>query len=206
MNKKSVNGESLKLSRQQQKEQTRRRLVETTYQVICRKGIIGTRVSDIAHVAGVSHGAVFVHFESLEVLIAGVIEEYGWRMALRTHELAASSTGLEELLRAQLEGIEEQEAFYTRLVTENRLLPQAARDVWTGLQSAMSFHFCRVAERIWPHADMALMFNTWIGLVHHYLMNGDMFAPEGGVMKRYANTLIDFYIRMTAGFASKEEK
>ncbi len=195
------------MSRQEQKEQTRRRLVETAYQVICQKAIIGTRVSDVAQAAGVSHGAVFVHFESLEALIAVVIEEYGRHIAMRTHELAAASAEMADLLRAHLKGIAEHEAFYTRLVIENRLLPQAARDVWTGLQSAISFHFSRVAAQVWPEAqtDTALMFNTWVGLVHHYLVNGDLFAPEGGVMERYAETLIAFYMKMTAGLAGKEK-
>ena len=207
MNKKSVNVESVKLKRQTQKEETRRRLLESGYQVICEKGLLRTRVSDIAQAAGVSHGAVFVHFESLDALIAEVTEEYGRRIALRTHELAARSAHMEDLLRAHLTGIGEHEAFYTRLVTENRLLPQEARDVWIGLQSALSFHFSRVAAREWPNAetDMALMFNAWVGLVHHYLSNGDLFAPEGSVTARYAETLVAFYMKMMAGFDGKEK-
>ena len=197
----------MKLKRQSQKEQTRRRLLETGYQVICEKGLLRTRVSDIAQAAGVSHGAVFVHFESLEALIAEVTEEYGRRIALRTHELAATSARMEDLLRAHLTGIGEHEAFYTRLVTENQLLPQGARDVWIGLQSAMSFHFSRVAVQQRPDADtdMALMFNAWVGLVHHYLSNGDLFAPEGSVTERYAETLISFYMKMMAGFIGEEK-
>ena len=195
------------MKRQTQKEETRRRLLETGYRVICEKGMLRTRVSDIAQAAGVSHGAVFVHFESLEALLAEVIEEYGRHIALRTHELAATSARMDDLLRAHLTGIGEHEAFYTRLVTENRLLPQGVRDVWIGLQSAMSFHFSRVAAQEWPEAemDMALMFNTWVGLVHHYLSNGDLFAPEGSVTERYAETLISFYMKMMAGFAGKEK-
>lgn len=195
------------MKRQTQKEETRRRLLETGYRVICEKGLLRTRVSDIAQAAGVSHGAVFVHFESLEALLAEVTEEYGRRIALRTHELAATSARMDDLLRSHLTGIVEHEAFYTRLVTENRLLPQGARDVWIGLQSAMSFHFSRVAAQEWPEAkmDMALMFNTWVGLVHHYLSNSDLFAPEGSVTERYAETLIAFYMKMMAGFAGKEK-
>ncbi len=194
------------MNRQQQKEQTRCRLIDTAYLVICDKGIQNTRVSDIAAAAGVSHGAVFVHFQTLEALIAEVIEKYVRHIVHRTHALSAACAGLEELLRAHLTGIGKHEAFYTRLVTENRLLPQAARDVWIGLQSAMSFHFSRViaARRLKTDSDAALMFNAWVGLVHHYLSNFDLFAPEGGVIKRYGETLIAFYIKMTAGVAGEE--
>jgi len=187
------------MSRQLQKQETRRRLIEAAYQVICDRGMLNTRVSDIAQAAGVSHGTVFVHFESLEELIAEVVAEYGGRIARRTHELASQSATLGDLLRAHLAGIVEYEPFYVRLVIENRLLPQAVRDVWIRIQSAISFHFSQLAERELPGADMALLFNTWMGLVHHYLANGDLFAPKERVIPRYADTLVTFYIKLAEG-------
>lgn len=187
------------MNRQLQKQETRRRLIDAAYKVICGKGIMNTRVSDIARAAGVSHGTVFVHFASLEELIAEVVAEYGGRIARRTHELASQSATFEDLLRAHLAGIGEYEPFYTRLVIENRLLPQAVRDVWIGIQSAISFHFSQLAERELPGADTALLFNTWMGLVHYYLVNGDLFAPEGRVIPRYADTLVDFYMKLATG-------
>jgi hypothetical protein len=110
------------------------------------------------------------------------------------------------LLRAHLAGINEYEPFYTRLVIENRLLPQAARDAWIGIQSAISFHFSRIVTKEWPSADTALLFNTWMGLVHYYLINGDLFAPEGHVVSRYTETLVTFYIKLTAGMAGEAKK
>jgi len=203
MNAKSVNRGSFKVRRKLQKQETCQRLLEAAYQVICDRGMLNTRVSDIAQAARVSHGALFVHFESLEELIATVVAEYGGRIARRTHELASLSANLEELLRAHLAGIGEYEPFYTRLVMENRLLPQAARDVWIGIQSAISFHFSQLAERELPGADMALLFNTWMGMVHYYLTNGDLFAPKGRVIPRYADTLVAFYMKLAAGLAGR---
>jgi AcrR family transcriptional regulator len=194
------------MSRQIQKKETRQRLLDAAFQVICEKGIVETRVSDIAQAAGVSHGALFVHFASLENLISEAVETCGQRIALRTHELASQSTGLEGLLRAHLAGINEYEPFYTRLVIESRLLPQAARDAWIGIQSAISFHFSRIVTREWPRADTALLFNTWMGLVHYYLINGDLFAPEGHVISRYTETLVAFYIKLTAGMTGEAKK
>ena len=195
------------MKRRIQKEETRGRLVEAAYKVICEKGFMNTRISDIAEAASVSHGTVFVHFESLEALITEVTEEYGQKIAMGTHELAASSASMEELLCAHLDGIAEYEPFYTRLVIENRLLPQAVRDAWIGVQAASSFHFSRVVEAEWPELNLntALLFNAWIGLVHHYLVNGDLFAPEGRVIPRYKEALVGFYLKMAAGCA-KEDK
>jgi len=72
------------------------------------------------------------------------------------------------------------------------------RDVWSGIQSAVSFHFSQLAGRELG-ADTVLLFNTWMGLGHYYLTNGDLFAPEGRVIPQYADTLVGFYMKMAAG-------
>jgi hypothetical protein len=41
---------------------------------------------------------------------------------------------------------------------------------------------------------MHLLFNTWIGLVHHYMVNRDLFAPEGSVIARRGKELLDHYM------------
>lgn len=188
-------------SRQQQKEQTRETLLQAAYEVFARDGITTARMSDVAEAAGVSHGTVFAHFATQEALMTEVIDTYGGKIALRTHELAGSCVRMEQILRAHLAGIAEFEPFYTRLVIENRLLPPAARDVWIGIQSAISFHFSQVAAReakagrIIVH-PAHLLFNTWLGLVHYYLANGDLFAPEGNVIGRYGDTLVASFLRL----------
>ena len=180
--------------RQQQKEQTRALLLRTAYDVFSERGIMNTRMSDIAQAAGLSHGAVFVHFPTREALIEETVEAYGGQIAARTHALADDCGSLDELLRAHLDGISAFEPFYTRLVIENRLLPTGARDSWMGIQSAISFHFARVAKQraVPPH----MLFNLWIGLVHHYLAYGDLFAPEGNVLKRHGDTLIQSFMAL----------
>src|SRR5512133_3576249 len=133
--------------RQQQKEQTRQKILETAIEVYARQGILVTRMADIAEAAGVSHGTVFAHFETQEALLSAVIEQFGLRMGQRTHTLATASSSLREVLLAHLKGIQENEAFYTRLVIETRGLPKIARETLISIQSAISFHISQAAER-----------------------------------------------------------
>lgn len=190
-----------KTVRQLQKEQTKTLLLHTAYEVLSQKGIMNTRMSDIAEAAGVSHGTVFAHFKTQEALIEEVIEAYGQKIAFRTHELAESCGHLEALLRAHLSGIMEFEAFYTRLVIESRLLPSGARNSWVAVQSAISFHFSQVSQRELKPAEYGgiqayMLFNMWMGLVHYYLANGDLFAPEGNVIQRYGEILIQNFMKL----------
>ncbi|MHC1771803.1 MAG: TetR/AcrR family transcriptional regulator [Flexilinea sp.] len=113
----------MKTTRELQKEQTKALLLKTAYGVFSEKGIMNTRVSDVAEAAGVSHGTIFVQLNSQEAMIEEVAAMYGQKIALHTHALAESCGSLRGLLRAHLDGIMEFEPFYTRLVIENRLLP-----------------------------------------------------------------------------------
>lgn len=187
-----------KTSRELQKEQTKALLIKNAYKVFSEKGIMNTRVSDIAQAAGVSHGTIFVHFPSLEALIEEVVAVYGQKIAMRTHKLANSCGSLSELLRAHLEGIMEFEAFYTRLIMESRFLPIGARDCFIEIQSAISLHFSRAAEREFNTSEIPvyMLFNMWVGLVHYYLTNGDLFAPEGKVISRCGEELIESYLKL----------
>ena len=194
-------------NRQQQKYATRELLLDAAYRVFAEKGIVAARMSDIARTAGVSHGTVFLHFDTQEALVTQVTAHYCGAIAERTHALSEGCGTLRELLAAHLEGIAAFEPFYTRLVIENRLLPQGARDAWLTVQSAISLHFSRIAAREADCAgkDAALLFNTWMGLVHYYLANGDLFAPEGGVIRRYGETLANFYIDMATKEGEHEQ-
>jgi AcrR family transcriptional regulator len=198
-----------KTVRELQKEQTKALLLKTAYDVFSEKGIMNTRVSDIAQAAKVSHGTIFVHFRSMEALIEEVVALYEQKIALRTHELSYSSDHLSELLRAHLDGIMEYEPFYTRLIIENRLLPSGARDSFIAIQSAISFHFSQVVQREQKSAQSGeipsyLLFNMWIGLVHYYLANGDLFAPEGDIIRRYGQTLIENFLKLLITKGEKE--
>ena len=200
----------MQTKRQIQKEKTKELLIRTAYEVFSSRGIMAARMSDIAEAAGVSHGTVFLHFQTQDALIEEVVESYGQKIAMRTHGLADTSEHFEELLRAHLDAITEFEPFYTRLVIENRLLPPGARISWIALQSAISLHFSLVYDRgsekafnkrVPPH----MLFNMWMGLVHYYLGNGDLFAPEGNVIRRYGDTLIQNYMLLLTGDNQKNE-
>jgi AcrR family transcriptional regulator len=189
--------------RKEQKEQTRKHLIEIAFRQFAKDGLIATRTADIANAAGVSHGLVFVHFPTREALLISVIEEFGSRITRRIHELAGSGGSVREVLEAHVNGLTEYEPFYTRLVIERQLLPEEVRNSLVMIQAAISFHLQQAAEaemnigriRRFP---LHLFFNTWMGLIHYYLGNSDLFAPGKSVLIRYGPELIDYYLTLVA--------
>lgn len=188
--------------RKEQKEQTRNHLVEVAFRQFAEYGLMATRTLDIAKVAGVAHGSVFAHFPTREALLICVIEEFGGRITRRIHELASGGGSVREVLEAHLNGLIEYELFYTRLVTERQWLPEEVRHSLVMIQSAISLHLQQAAEAEMNagkirRLPLHLFFNTWLGLVHYYLANGDLFAPGESVLKRYGPELTDYFLALS---------
>ncbi|MCB2137174.1 MAG: TetR family transcriptional regulator C-terminal domain-containing protein [Rhodobacteraceae bacterium] len=102
-----------KLSRETRRQQ----LIEATIETLARRGYARTTLTDVARLAGLSHGLVNFHFETKEKLLSETLlylaEEYkqNWKSALE----AAGSTAAEQLdalLRAD---------FKPEICTESRL-------------------------------------------------------------------------------------
>ncbi len=185
----------------EKKERTRAALLRAAVDLFSRDGFAEARTSDIAGKAKVSHGSVFAHFPTREDLLAAAIKEVGARITRRLHELVEGGIGVEGVLRAHLEGIMEFELFYTRLVTQGKVLPAEARNAMIGIQSAISFHVSRAAEREMAEGrirrmPMHFLFNTWLGLVHYYLANGELFAPGASVLKRHGPEILAHYLAL----------
>jgi len=187
------------MTRSEQKGRTRSRILEAAIRVLARDGLFAATTLDIAKEAQVAHGTVFAHFPGREDLLCAVIDEFGRRAAYRLHLLAQARRGVKEVLAAHLRGLTDNEKLYVRLITEGRLLPQAARMSLVMIQSAVSLHLGVAVEAetrkgLLRPMPLHLLFNTWIGLVHHYLVNADLFAPDGhSVLKRFGTALIDHF-------------
>lgn len=186
--------------RAEQKERTRNRLIRAARTVFARKGV-AAKMSDIARSARVAHGTVFLHFESRDQLLAEVIKQFAGAAALRIRELVEEKAGVRQILAAHLRGLAEMEPFYARLVMEGPGLSPVARTALLGIQSAVSTHLAEAMEveirggRV-RRLPLDLLFNTWLGLVNHYVANRDLFAPGGSVLESRGASLIEYFMQL----------
>ncbi|MGL6201918.1 MAG: TetR/AcrR family transcriptional regulator [Lachnospiraceae bacterium] len=187
--------------RQLQKENTRRRIISTAYQVYAKQGFSAT-TSTIAKEAGLSHGTIFVHFPTLNDLLSCLIDDFGHTLALETHHLAENNNSIEKLLQAHLDILSKHEDFYIRLISERSLLPEEVQLTFANAQSTIAIHFNMIFEReiknqtIKNTVPVYMLFNTWMGLVHYYLTNKDFFSPETPLLIRYKSELIKTFLNL----------
>lgn len=187
--------------RQLQKNKTRQSIIEAALIEFANNGLVATRTSDIANAANISHGAIFSHFKTKEILLEAVIEEFGLRVTKRLHDLISGTCGVKEVLTAHLKGINEHEAFYSRLILEGNLINESTRNSIVMIQSNISFHIMQAVESDIKEGKLVdtplnLLFNTWLGLIHYYLTNKNLFSPEESVLKKYGDQLVEHFLRL----------
>ena len=188
-------------TRQEQKAATRDRLVNAAMALFARKGIVQTTTADIAKSIRMSHGVVFLHFPKRDDLVIAVIDEFGRRLAVEFRQALEQDLGLRAVLQAHLRVLAEFEPFYARLVIEAPLLPPKVRSTLLMLHAAVSQRLFLALERERKagrarRLERPLLFNTWIGLVHHYLVNRDLFAAGASVIAEQGDTLVQHFMTL----------
>ena len=184
--------------RKLQKEQTRERIIAAATRVYTENGFSAPTTS-IAREAQVSHGSVFVHFPTVESLLICVLDTFSQDLKNELHSLSESGNNIEKLLNMHIDVLIKHEDFYKRLIKEAAYLPDEARDTFIAIQSTVSIHFLQALEReitAWKikHIPFHMLFNTWLGLIHYYLLNGELFAPHESVLIRHKNSLIECFM------------
>ena len=182
LSKASVSG-----SRTRQRQATRRQLVEAGLAVVAARGFAGATTAAIAAASGKAHGTVFVHFRTRDVLVAELVEEIGRAISQRLADIPDDTPGVGEVLDAHLAALARHEVLYARLLGEATTLPPAARARLFALQSGIAWRlrtaYARDVARGAARAmDPVVLANIWIALTNHYLLNRDLFAPDGSVI------------------------
>lgn len=183
------------MNRKQQKEKTREHLLATAYKEFARNGFLATKTLDVAQSAGVSHGALFVHFPTREELLSTVVDKLGLQMGEKLQQLSKENASPKEVLFVHLSVIREFEPLYTRLVMEGPLLPPSVRNRILFIQAGIAYHLEKALSKKKHSSPIHLLLNSWLGLIHYYLSNKDLFAPKKSVIDTHGKELLEHFIK-----------
>jgi len=190
-------------ARQLQKAATRERVMDTALALFAARGIVATTTADIAKAVGMSHGVIFLHFARRDDLVIAVIDEFGRRLQSELRRALEGGRTLRGVLSAHLRALTEFEPFYARLVTEVALLPPKVRSTLLMLQAAVStqvdlaFRQERAQGRL-KELPRHLLFNPWLGLVHHYVANRDLFTEGPSVLAEKQDELVNHFLALVS--------
>jgi len=183
-----------------QKAQTREKIIAAAKRIYSEYGF-STATTVIADEAQVSHGSIFVHFPTVESLILCLLDDFSQDIKTELLSLSEYGNDIAKLLGMHIDVLIKHEDFYKRLVKESVYLPEEVKNTFIAIQSTLSIHFLQVIQ---PEINTGkikdvpfhMLFNTWIGLVHYYLLNGEMFSPHDSVLIRYKDTLIKCFVSL----------
>jgi AcrR family transcriptional regulator len=190
-----------KISRKEQKEKTRAGLVSEAEGLFAANGISNTTTADIAKSLKVSHGTLFVHFPTRDDLIKAVVEEFGERLSSALGKRCSDDLVLKDLLKAHLAVLASFEDFYMRLISESQSLPPHIRSIVYSMNASLSYRFYRAAKNEMAQGTIKKMtqvqfFNTWMGLVHYYIMNRDLFSEKTPILNEVGNDLLKHFLNL----------
>jgi AcrR family transcriptional regulator len=144
---------------------------------------------------------VFVHFRTRDELVAELVAEIGRTVSDRLAALDSDSPHLDDVLRAHMAALGENEALYARLLSEASSLPLSARAYVFALQSGIASRLRLAYERAQKRGevrklDPVALSNIWIALTNHYLINRDLFAPGTSVIATCGDQLRGAFLKL----------
>ncbi len=176
-------GKRLSGLRKQQREETRRRIIEAAFRVFVRKGFRGTSNREIAREAGISPGLIYWYFRSKEELFQAVVEAKSFAFPLQQMARAMREIPPREFLARVLE-LGRALAHDPSMVAAMRLLlPEAirnervrrvfvARAIRPGLRAVADYLAAQQAQGRLRPLDPRIGAQLWMGLLFSQILLG----------------------------------
>lgn len=190
-----------KITRKEQKEKTRAGLVDQAEGLFALNGISNTTTADVAKALKVSHGTLFVHFPTREDLIKAVVDDFGEKLSAALGARCSNDMKLRDQLKVHLSVLADFEDFYMRLISESQTLPPHIRSIVYSMNASLSYRFYRAAKAEMDKGLIKKMtqvhfFNTWMGLVHYYILNRDLFSEKTPIMTEVGDDLLKHFFHL----------
>ena len=133
----------LKVSRKQQKEETRQRLMDATATALASGRSFDTlSLREVAKLAGIAPTSFYRHFHDMESLGLALIEEQGESLLNLVHRVREQTSGGTSLIRASVETLFDhisKNQGISRMIHQERLSPESAfRDAANKLLATLS--------------------------------------------------------------------
>lgn len=182
--------------REERRARSRAAILNAAREQIAAGGLAATSTQQVALAAGLSHGALFVHFPRREHLLSAVLNAFAadYRAAL-----GPPTDSLELELDRQLEALAPLEALYAQLLGAEASLPGAARDALRALERNLAGRVAAVfaaerGRRGLRALSPRLVGAVWLALLQRALVRGE----PGAALPAWGPEIRGFLLAMVA--------
>ena len=190
----------------------RERILRAAVKVFARKGFYASRVSEIAHAAGVADGTIYLYFKNKDDVLVSLFEDRMARLLLLLREETAKYNHAPEQLRRLVEfqlGLLENERDLAEVITVNlrqstRLLKQYAARRFTEYLELMATVVADGQRAGTLRRDLSprIVARAIFGAMDGIAMTWALGNPEPGGLKRAASQLADVLLTGLTAAAS----
>ncbi len=186
-------------NRDQQKKETRQKILQAAKQEFVQNGFLETNTKTIADKAGVAHGTLFLHFPTKHALIENVLETVLVSLDIQLEKMVSEQKGLEGLLNGYLDFIRDNESFFEVLAIE---LPHYPKDIrikaYLNEASARNY-FYNIIQRgvalgIYKKIDVKMSLTFLFGTINYYLSNKRNILKNGSIIDYKKEAIINTFI------------
>lgn len=187
--------------REQNKAETRIKILREAKQLFIDNGFLGTTTLQIAKACEIAHGTLFVHFRNKEELIIAILEEKLLEMAKKIHRLAMESDQIEILVDKYLDYVEEDEDFLAVIAREMPFYPELMRNRIIANEIIIRHFFYSSIEngiRIGRFNTDSItdVINFIFGTVNYYLSMKKVFAPGESIIALKRRGIIENFYKL----------
>lgn len=190
-----------KISRKEQKENTRKSLIKTASKIFEKKGITATSTSEIAKELEISHGTLFLHFPTREDLLIAVLDEFGEKLSNELRIAVQGELTVKKILEAHINALADYEDFYFRILSELHFLPEQVKSTVFIINSCVSYKLHKAAEikmkeGLYKNFDQIMLFTTWMSLINYYIFNRTFLSDKKSILNEKKSDLINHFLKL----------
>ncbi|MGC6770144.1 TetR/AcrR family transcriptional regulator [Enterococcus sp. LJL51] len=188
------------MKRAEKKAMTRKKILAAATVLYGKKGFVEVSIEEISRQAEVGKGTVFLHFVNqdrlMEEVISQLLKDFDYQM--QTGMIAS----LEDYLFLHLSVLEQYEDLYVYFITQRLLLNQEVSYLYVSIQAAFAHHFERAVNDTLS-LPLAVLFTNWLGFIHYYLENRDLFGGKNIIKRNKAYWIEQFLTLVYKGGIKK---
>lgn len=190
------------MNREEKKALTKQKILSAATELYSEKGFVEVSIEEISKAAGIGKGTVFLHYGNQDKLMSAVVNQllttFDEEMTKKNHEI----NSIEDYLFLHLTVLSHHEDLYFHFITQRLLLAQTVNAAYIGMQAAFSHHFQKSMKKELS-LPLDVVFTSWIGMIHYYLENRDLFGGKGVIAANKDKWIMNYLVLLNEGGIKK---
>lgn len=194
-----------------QKQKTRLHILNTAKELFIKKGFLNITTAQIAELADVAHGTLFLHFKSKNSLILEILDEQLYFINDQIGDIIRRAGDLPQMLSLYLNLLQADEDFFSVIARELPFYPAELRRLILFRDSIIRSYFHKMIEAgiaagSYRQVDITVTVTFLFGTINYYLSLKSIFVQEESVIGKFKQAIQqNFMLLLTSDKGAEHE-